>query len=86
MPLKPIKFNDRIKAKEMTPYRAVSIAQRMKSRWPKMEHIILKEPQSAFHYAMWVIKDRWPEAEDVIKKDDSLWRLYKKKFRRAYAP
>ena len=30
MPLKPIKFNDRIKAKEMTPYRAVNVAKMIK--------------------------------------------------------
>ena len=48
MPLKPIKTKQRIFADEITAQKAVDIARKLKTRWPKMEPLILKHPETAF--------------------------------------
>lgn len=78
MPLKPIKFKERIKADGITAGKAVKIAKITKTRWPKMEPLILQHPQTAYEYAMMVIKKRWPEAEPVILKNYTFANFYAK--------
>ena len=45
-------------------------------RTPGLEEIIKKDPEYAYYYANYIIKDRWKEAEDVIKKDSYHAYLY----------
>jgi len=76
MPLKPIKTKQRIFADGVDAKKAIKVAMKLKTRWPEMEPLILKHPETAFEYAMFVIKDRWPEAEQVILKDYSFANYY----------
>ena len=76
MPLKPIKTKQRIFADEITAQKAVDIARKLKTRWPKMEPLILKHPETAYKYAIFVINDRWPEAEPVILQDYTIANYY----------
>ena len=76
MPLKPIKLKQRIFADEITAQKAVDIARKLKTRWPKMEPLILKHPETAYKYAIFVINDRWPEAEPVILQDYTIANYY----------
>ena len=59
------------------PYRVPSIAYELAAekyrktgkRTHKLESVIAQDPQWAFWYARFVIKERWPEAEPVIAQD-----------------
>ena len=76
MPLKPIKLKQLIFADEITAQKAVDIARKLKTRWPKMEPLILKHPETAYKYATYVILDRWPEAEPIILQDYNFANYY----------
>ena len=76
MPLKPIKIKQRIFADGITADKAVVVAKRAQKRWPEMEPLILKYPESACRYAIFVIKERWPEAEPVILQNNTFANLY----------
>lgn len=76
MPLKPIKFKQRIFADGIDAEKAVNVAKKIKTRWPKMEPLILKNPETAYKYALFVIGDRWPEAEPVILQNNTFANIY----------
>lgn len=76
MPLKPIKTKQRIFADGIDAEKAVKVAMKLKTRWPKMEPLILKHPETAYKYAMYVIKGRWSEAEPVILQNNTFANYY----------
>ena len=48
----------------------------IKGRWPDVESIIMKDPESAYLYARFIIWGRWPEAEPYIMKNPRSACLY----------
>ena len=76
MPLKPIKFKQRIFANGIDAEKAVYVAKMIKKRWPEMEPLIIKHPETAYQYALFVIRGRWPEAEPVILQNNTFANYY----------
>lgn len=76
MSLKPINFKQRLLADGIDAEKAVVVAKKIKTRWPKMEPLILKNPETAYKYALFVIGDRWPEAEPVILQNNIFANVY----------
>ena len=56
----------------MTPSQAYNKCLDNNKRDKELEPIIIKDPESAYLYARFIIRGRWIEAEDIISADSKL--------------
>ena len=67
---------------DIVPYKlpefAYQIAKTNRKLRPKLEPIIMKDPEWAFEYAEYVLIRPWPEAEPYIMKDPEFAYMYTK--------
>jgi len=62
------------------PSLAYDLAKKNPGLRPKLEPAIMKDPHTAYSYAVWIIDRRWPEAEPAIMKNPYWWGAYKEEF------
>ena len=58
------------------PWLAYDLAMKNSKLRPKLEPAIMKDPEWAYEYALYVLERPWPEAEPVIMKDPKYAYLY----------